>query len=64
MWFTGLSGSGKSTLAYTVEHALASRGKLAYVLDGDNIRHGLCSNLTFSKEGEGGAEERERDIKM
>lgn len=56
VWFTGLSGSGKSTLAYTVEHALVSRGKLACVLDGDNIRHGLCSNLTFTKEGKRGGE--------
>eukprot|EP00894_Picocystis_sp_ML_P003125 jgi/Pico_ML_1/53642/g423.t1 len=40
LWFTGLSGSGKSTVAYTLEHALVERGKLAYVLDGDNIRHG------------------------
>eukprot|EP00793_Prasinoderma_coloniale_P004393 PRCOL_00000153-RA len=57
LWFTGLSGSGKSTLAYTVEHALANRGKLAYVLDGDNIRHGLCKNLGFS------AEDREENIR-
>eukprot|EP00245_Coleochaete_scutata_P004605 TRINITY_DN17352_c0_g1_i1.p1 TRINITY_DN17352_c0_g1~~TRINITY_DN17352_c0_g1_i1.p1 ORF type:complete len:284 (+),score=61.77 TRINITY_DN17352_c0_g1_i1:176-1027(+) len=48
VWFTGLSGSGKSTLAYTVDHALASMGKLSYVLDGDNIRHGLNKNLGFS----------------
>ncbi len=41
LWFTGLSGSGKSTIAYTLEHALVGRGRLAYVLDGDNIRHGL-----------------------
>jgi adenylylsulfate kinase len=41
LWFTGLSGSGKSTIAYTLEHALVQRGHLAYVLDGDNIRHGL-----------------------
>ena len=57
LWFTGLSGSGKSTLAYTVEHALAERGKLAYVLDGDNIRHGLCKNLGFT------AEDREENIR-
>jgi adenylylsulfate kinase len=41
LWFTGLSGSGKSTFAFTLEHALVQRGHLAYVLDGDNIRHGL-----------------------
>lgn len=50
IWFTGLSGSGKSTIAYTVEHALIERGHLAYVLDGDNIRHGLNKNLGFSPE--------------
>jgi len=50
LWFTGLSGSGKSTLAYTLEHALVQRGHLAYVLDGDNIRHGLNKNLGFSAE--------------
>ncbi len=50
IWFTGLSGSGKSTIAYTVEHALIERGHLAYVLDGDNIRHGLNRNLGFSPE--------------
>lgn len=57
VWFTGLSGSGKSTLAYTVEHALVQRGRLAYVLDGDNIRHGLNKNLGFS------AEDREENIR-
>ena len=40
LWFTGLSGSGKSTVAYTLEHALFQKGKIAQVLDGDNIRHG------------------------
>ncbi len=50
IWFTGLSGSGKSTIAYTLEHALVQRGHLAYVLDGDNIRHGLNKNLAFSAE--------------
>jgi adenylylsulfate kinase len=48
IWFTGLSGSGKSTIAYTVEHELMKRGRLCYVLDGDNIRHGLNKNLGFS----------------
>src|ERR1044072_3030226 len=50
LWFTGLSGSGKSTIAFTLEHALVRRGKLAYVLDGDNIRHGLNRNLSFSAD--------------
>lgn len=48
IWLTGLSGSGKSTIAYTTEHALVQQGRLAYVLDGDNIRHGLNKNLGFS----------------
>jgi adenylylsulfate kinase len=47
VWLTGLSGSGKSTLAVAAERALASRGRLAYVLDGDNVRHGLNKNLGF-----------------
>ncbi len=50
IWFTGLSGSGKSTVAYTVEHALVERKHLAYVLDGDNVRHGLNKNLGFSPD--------------
>lgn len=50
VWFTGLSGSGKSTVAFTLEHALVESGHLAYVLDGDNIRHGLNKNLGFSPE--------------
>jgi len=50
VWLTGLPSSGKSTLAFTVEHALIERGHLAYVLDGDNIRHGLNKNLGFSPE--------------
>jgi len=50
LWFTGLSGSGKSTLAHEVENALHQRGQLTYVLDGDNIRHGLNNNLGFSPE--------------
>jgi adenylylsulfate kinase len=48
LWFTGLSGSGKSTTAFTLEHALIDLGHLAYVLDGDNVRHGLNKNLGFS----------------
>jgi adenylylsulfate kinase len=48
LWFTGLSGSGKSTIAYTLEHALVQDGHQAYVLDGDNIRHGLNKNLGFT----------------
>ena len=48
LWFTGLSGSGKSTIAFTLEHALVQAGHLPYVLDGDNIRHGLNKNLGFS----------------
>src|SRR5882672_10630012 len=48
VWFTGLSGSGKSTVAREVELALVENGKNAYVLDGDNIRHGLNKNLGFS----------------
>lgn len=48
IWLTGLSASGKSTIAFTAEHALVERGRLAYVLDGDNIRHGLNRNLGFS----------------
>ena len=47
VWLTGLSGSGKSTLAVAAERALVSRDRLAYVLDGDNIRHGLNKNLGF-----------------
>eukprot|EP00249_Psilotum_nudum_P013153 c24182_g2_i1 orf=359-1558(+) len=50
IWITGLSGSGKSTLACTLDHALINRGKLSYVLDGDNIRHGLNKNLGFTAE--------------
>src|SRR5438876_5554106 len=57
LWFTGLSGSGKSTIAFTLEHALVRRGRLAYVLDGDNIRHGLNKNLGFS------AADREENIR-
>ena len=50
VWLTGLSGSGKSTIAVAAEEALVGRGRLAYVLDGDNIRHGLNKNLGFSPE--------------
>jgi adenylylsulfate kinase len=50
IWLTGLSGSGKSTIAMAAEHALLGRGRLAYVLDGDNVRHGLNRNLGFSPE--------------
>ena len=50
VWLTGLPSSGKSTIAFTVEHALVERGHLSYVLDGDNIRHGLNKNLGFSEE--------------
>ena len=48
VWLTGLSGSGKSTIAVGAERELVRRGRLAYVLDGDNIRHGLNKNLGFS----------------
>ncbi|KAG0569943.1 hypothetical protein KC19_6G127300 [Ceratodon purpureus] len=48
VWITGLSGSGKSTVACALDHALARMGKLCYVLDGDNVRHGLCKDLGFS----------------
>ena len=57
IWMTGLSASGKSTLAFTLEHALVQRDRLAYVLDGDNVRHGLNKNLGFS------AEDREENIR-
>jgi adenylylsulfate kinase len=50
IWFTGLSGSGKSTLAHAVEEQLHQRGCRTFVLDGDNVRHGLSSNLGFSEE--------------
>jgi adenylylsulfate kinase len=48
LWFTGLSGAGKSTLANAVNAALFERGLACYVLDGDNVRHGLCKDLGFS----------------
>ena len=50
IWFTGLSASGKSTIAHSVEKELHRRGCSTYVLDGDNVRHGLCSDLTFCPE--------------
>lgn len=57
LWFTGLSASGKSTIAFTLEHELVRNGRMAYVLDGDNIRHGLNKNLGFS------AADREENIR-
>ncbi|KAM0012490.1 putative adenylyl-sulfate kinase [Helianthus debilis subsp. tardiflorus] len=50
IWITGLSGSGKSTVACALTRILHARGKLTYVLDGDNVRHGLNSDLTFKAE--------------
>jgi len=50
IWFTGLSGSGKSTLAHSVEEVLHKIGCRTFVLDGDNVRHGLSSNLTFNND--------------
>jgi hypothetical protein len=50
VWFTGLSAAGKSTIATELERELFSRSRHAYVLDGDNLRHGLCSDLGFSPE--------------
>jgi adenylylsulfate kinase len=50
VWFTGLSGSGKSTIAHEVEEQLYRLGCRTYVFDGDNVRHGLCSDLGFSPE--------------
>jgi len=50
VWLTGLSGCGKSTLAMALERALLADGRMAYVLDGDNVRHGLNKNLGFSAE--------------
>jgi adenylylsulfate kinase len=51
IWFTGLSGAGKSTLAHAVEEALHQRDCRTFVLDGDNVRHGLCGDLGFSSDG-------------
>ena len=50
LWLTGLSASGKSTLAFALEHKLIGEGKAAYVMDGDNVRHGLNRDLGFSAE--------------
>ncbi|MFD1885730.1 adenylyl-sulfate kinase [Paenibacillus wenxiniae] len=49
LWLTGLPGAGKSTLAFALERALFEQNKLCYVLDGDNVRHGLNSDLGFSE---------------
>jgi adenylylsulfate kinase len=57
IWLTGLPSSGKSTTAFALEHELVKRGFLAYVLDGDNVRHGLNKDLGFS------AKEREENIR-
>ncbi len=53
LWFTGLSGSGKSTLAQALEQALFAAGRQAFVLDGDNLRHGLNADLGFSDADRG-----------
>lgn len=50
LWFTGLSGSGKSTIAGALESKLVTKGHHTYLLDGDNVRHGLCQDLTFSEQ--------------
>jgi adenylyl-sulfate kinase len=57
VWFTGLSGSGKSTVAVNVERLLLDRGHAAYLLDGDNLRHGLNGDLGF------GAADREENVR-
>ena len=57
LWFTGLSGAGKSTLANAVEQQLHKLGIHTFILDGDNVRHGLCSDLGFT------AEDREENIR-
>jgi adenylyl-sulfate kinase len=51
LWFTGLSGSGKSTIANALDVALHERGYHTFLLDGDNVRHGLCNDLGFSDAG-------------
>lgn len=50
LWFTGLSGSGKSTLAHAVEERLHQNSCITFVLDGDNVRHGLCGDLGFTEQ--------------
>ncbi len=50
LWFTGLSGSGKSTIAHVVEEKLHQLGCRTFVFDGDNVRHGLCADLSFAEE--------------
>ena len=50
LWFTGVSGAGKSTVAGALENKLAEQGYHTYLLDGDNVRHGLCSDLGFSEQ--------------
>ena len=50
LWLTGLSAAGKSTLAVALERKLIDQGRACYVLDGDNVRHGLNRNLGFSSE--------------
>ena len=50
LWFTGLSGAGKSTVAEIVDHRLHGAGHHSFILDGDNLRHGLCKDLAFSPE--------------
>jgi adenylylsulfate kinase len=50
LWFTGLSNSGKSTIAHATEEQLHTRGCRTFVFDGDNVRHGLCADLGFSRE--------------
>ena len=50
LWFTGLSGSGKSTICHVVEERLYQQGCRTFVMDGDNVRHGLCGDLGFSVE--------------
>ena len=50
LWFTGLSGSGKSTVAHSVEERLHQMGCKTFVFDGDNVRHGLCSDLGFNDQ--------------
>lgn len=50
LWFTGLSGAGKSTVAEIVDHRLHGSGRHSFILDGDNLRHGLCKDLGFSPD--------------